>query len=96
MRIHPEAAREARAARRWYKERNTDAGDRFLREYAQAIQLIAESPARWPSFLGARRYHLHRFPYSVVYDVAADGDPEILAVAHDNRRPGYWRRRSSP
>ncbi|SRR6266542_1409115 len=27
------------------------------------------------------------------YDVAADGEAEILAIAHDSRRPGYWRRR---
>jgi hypothetical protein len=96
LRIHPEAAREARAARRWYGERNPDAGALFLQEYAQAMALIEESPARWSPFLGARRYHLHRFPYSVVYDIASDGEPEILAVAHDSRRPGYWRRRSAP
>jgi plasmid stabilization system protein ParE len=93
LRIHPEAAREARAARRWYSDRNPDAGARFLQEYSEAITAIAEGPARWPAFLGARRYHLHRFPYSVIYEVAIDGVAEILAVAHDSRRPGYWRLR---
>jgi toxin ParE1/3/4 len=94
LRIHPEAAREARAARRWYSERNPDAGARFLREYAHAVDAIAEEPARWPAYLSARRFHMRRFPYSVIYDVAADGQAEILAVAHDSRRPGYWRRRA--
>jgi toxin ParE1/3/4 len=94
LRIHPEAAREARAARRWYSERNSDAGARFLGELVHALDAIAEQPMRWPVYLGARRFHLQRFPYSVIYDVT-DDEPEILAVAHDSRRPGYWRQRTS-
>ena len=94
MRVHPEAAREARAARRWYSEYSKDAGERFVAAYRQAVKVIADSPARWPSYLGARRYHMRRFPYSVIFDVAADGVVEILAVTHDRRGPGYWRRRS--
>jgi hypothetical protein len=33
-----------------------------------------------------------RFPYSIVYKEAAD-KIMIVAIAHQRRRPGYWRRR---
>jgi len=39
-----------------------------------------------------RRCRLHRFPYSVIY--TQDGaDILVLAVAHQHRKPGYWRKR---
>lgn len=41
---------------------------------------------------GTRRIVLPRFPYSVVYEVHAD-HIVIVAVAHQRRRPGYWRDR---
>ena len=90
MRVHPEAAREARAARRWYSRRDPQAGARFLQEYRHAVAAIAAGPERWPRWLSARRCTFRRFPYSLVYHVASDGEVEILAVAHDRRRPGYW------
>jgi plasmid stabilization system protein ParE len=93
LRIHPEAAREARASRRWYSERDPDAGRRFLGEYKRALKRIGEAPERWPSERGSRRFHMRQFPYWVIYDIAADHVVEILAVAHDSRRPGYWRQR---
>jgi len=40
---------------------------------------------------GTRRYVLPDFPYSVIYFVEAA--IIIVAVAHDRRRPGYWRER---
>lgn len=42
--------------------------------------------------LDAKRLLLRRFPYSIV---VRESDDEILviAVAHQHRRPGYWRDR---
>jgi plasmid stabilization system protein ParE len=40
------------------------------------------------------RYLLKRYPFIIVYRIAADRI-EIVAVAHGKRRPGYWRRRLS-
>jgi toxin ParE1/3/4 len=41
---------------------------------------------------GTRRFVLHRFPFSVVYLDEAD-ELNIVAVAHNKRKPGYWKAR---
>ena len=43
---------------------------------------------------GRRRWLLTRFPFAVVYRVAADDSIRVLAVAHHRRRPGYWQARA--
>jgi plasmid stabilization system protein ParE len=91
--LHPEAIAEARDAREWYAERSSVAADAFMAELDAAIDRICESPDRWPTYLhGTRRYLMKRFPYLVVYRVIND-KPQVIAVAHGKRKPGYWRRR---
>jgi toxin ParE1/3/4 len=91
--LHPRAEAEARAVRRWYRERDQIAAERFVADLDAAILKVSGNPARWPVYLhGTRRVLLRRFPYSVIYQVL----PEVvyvLAVAHQQRRPGYWRAR---
>lgn len=38
---------------------------------------------------GVRRVVVHRFPYSVVYEVKAK-ELHVLAIAHHRRDPTYW------
>ncbi|MCH7939371.1 MAG: type II toxin-antitoxin system RelE/ParE family toxin [Candidatus Marinimicrobia bacterium] len=65
----------------------------FLIELDRAIKRIAEAPERWPrSGQGVRRYLMPRYPYSVMYRVKAE-EVEVIAVAHERRKPGYWRSR---
>ncbi len=93
--IHPHAAVEAQAARAWYATRNHAIGMRFLAEYDRAINRIRDDPRRWPAYpylAGYRSFHFKRFPYAVIYEVLPEGT-HVLAVAHDRRRPGYWRKR---
>ncbi len=48
-----------------------------------------------PRHLGIRRAGVHRFPYALLYFE----QPEVvrvLAIAHERRRPGYWRGRLVP
>lgn len=62
-------------------------------ELDHAVAYVAETPercGRGPH--GTRRYHLRRYPYRLVYRVVAEA-VQIVAVQHDRRRPGYWRRR---
>jgi plasmid stabilization system protein ParE len=42
--FHPLAANEAKAAERWYRERNEIASARFQREIDRAVDLISERP----------------------------------------------------
>jgi plasmid stabilization system protein ParE len=56
-------------------------------------QLIADAPERWPEIEpGLRRVLFKGFPFSVLYEVEGDC-VTIIAVAHQRRRPGYWRNR---
>ena len=47
---------------------------------------------RLPPDLTVRRLAVTRFPYHVVY-LETDAQLRILAIAHDRRRPGYWKAR---
>lgn len=93
--LHPEASRELESALDWYAHRSPNAAAAFLREVEFGIERIREAPVRWPYFgMHTRRYLLGRFPFSLVYRVEAN-DVQVLAVAHDRRRPGYWSSRDS-
>ena len=66
--VHPEAILEAQAAYSWYVDRNNAAAQAFLAELDRAVELISESPMRWPIHLhGTRHFLLRRFPFGVVY-----------------------------
>lgn len=77
----------------WYAEQAPGLGDAFLLETLKVIRLVQQFPLAWhPLTPEIRRCRLRRFPYSVVY--ALDGaDVLVLAIAHQHRKPGYWRGR---
>jgi plasmid stabilization system protein ParE len=89
----PRAIDEAIAARRWYRRRSALLGSRFIQALDDAVQQISSSPALWPPYLlGTRVYRLRRFPYLVVYRELG-ATIQVIAVAHQRKKPGYWRRR---
>ena len=45
-----------------------------------------------PADLPVRTMAVTRFPYHVVY-LEVNDEIRILAVAHDRRKPGYWKTR---
>jgi len=53
--LHPEAIREARAAREWYKAWSDEAADAFMAEVDSAIERIDEGPRQWSTYLGQTR-----------------------------------------
>lgn len=94
--FHPDAAAEAVAALTWYSERGAEAGDAFAAALGHAVGLIEAAPERWPVAHGeVRRVHLARFPFTLFYRVPGQGEAtQVLAVAHQRRKPGYWKDRS--
>jgi plasmid stabilization system protein ParE len=90
---HPAAIADAEEARNWYAERSAFAARGFLLALDQGIEAILEAPERWPSHrYGCRRYVLpNQYPFTLVYRLTTG--IEIVAVAHQKRRPGYWKRR---
>jgi toxin ParE1/3/4 len=91
--ISEEALAEIEESRAWYRKRSQSAEAAFLHEVDHAIHLVAGAPRQWPLYLsGTRRYVFTTFPYSLVYLIDED-IVNVVAVAHDKRRPGYWRDR---
>jgi plasmid stabilization system protein ParE len=93
-RISEEAAAEVAEAARWYETHRAGLGVEFLDAVDTAVTRIAETPRMGSPVPGVsdqaiRRRPVRRFPYHVVYVVLPDR-LQILAIAHDRRRPGYW------
>ena len=67
-------------------------------EVQHTLDLIARHPRvgtpvpHVPTELGTRRLALRRFPYSIVYR-QRDEAIDVIAFAHQRRRPEYWRSR---
>ena len=94
-RVEPlgEALEEAREAVQWYAIQSAVAADNFIDALARAIDSIVERPVAWPMVEpDARRCPVLGFPFGVIYSVEADV-LYVVAIAHDKRRPGYWRDR---
>ncbi len=92
-RAHPQAWLEVEAADDWYLARSLDASITFLTDVYDALDIVTDARQRWPKYLyGTRRYVLRRFPFSIIYL----DDPDVVnvvAVAHNKRKPGYWKER---
>ncbi len=93
IRLLDPAQAELHEAIAWYAEQAPGLGDAFLIETLKAIKLIGQFPSAWhPLTAQIRRCRPKRFPYSVVY--TQDGtDVLVLAIAHQHRKPNYWRDR---
>ena len=90
LQFHPAARAEALAAYDWYAERNNVAADSFQTELENAGRMIERDPKLYARYLhDTRRYLLKHFPFFIIYRVRSD-QIEIIAVAHQRRRPGYW------
>ena len=96
VRFHPEAEDEFIAAMLWYDGRVPGLGVAFEDEVGDALSLIGESPTLRPLLKhGCRSVPLLRFPYHIVYMEGEDHRLWVVAVAHQRRRPRYWRTRVS-
>ena len=90
--FHPLADDEVLKARRYYA-RAASLAARFIAALDEAVARVGANPAAWPPDAhGTRACRLRKFPYRLVY-VEEPARSLVVAVAHDRRRPGYWRRR---
>lgn len=94
IKLHPAAVQEATEARQWYLDRSPNAALAFAEALDLAVQQLAEHPNRWAKYPhGTRHLTLIKFTYVVVYRVA-ESVIEVVAVAHERRRLGYWQSRT--
>ena len=100
VRIAAEAEAELRAAISWYEQERPGLGDDLWTEAKQILSVIAQHPDAGGRVIkvtvrgDVRRMPLRRFPYFVVYR-DHPSSVEVLAFAHQSRRPGYWKTRLS-
>lgn len=92
---HPAAGAELVAAAERLEDTEPGLGHALFAEVREAITAIEQYPEGWPPFPGwdreplVRSKGVKRFHYRVVYFLS-DGQPVILAYAHERQRPGYW------
>ena len=98
VRAHPEAAEELDAAIAWYDQGGQGRGEKFEAAYDDVIDRCLTWPESGASYplddqdVVVRTAKVARSSYRIVYFV--DGKTFwVVAVAHQRRRPGYWKDR---
>ena len=93
-RFHELAAWELTEAIAYYDTKTEGLGDQLLAEVRAAVGYIEEFPESSPVIdHSVRRKVLAKFPYDLFYALAKS-EVVILSVAHESRRPGFWRGRT--
>ena len=96
VRVEDAARYELRAAVAWYEEKRPGLGGEFFAEVQRTLELIERHPGlgapvpRVPTERGTRLLPLRRFPYAIVYR-EREVEIQVVAFAHNSRKPGYWR-----
>lgn len=79
----------------FYRDISPELADDFVTQLDRVIELLRRSPKL--GTLGdddLRKFPLTRFPFNIHYRIESE-TIVIYAVAHQSRRPGYWRSRIS-
>jgi len=91
--FHPDAEAEFDRAVEYYEQFRPGLGIEFAEEVYATITRIIQYPDAWSALSkNSRRCLISRFPYGVIYQIKSRS-LRIIAVAHLNRRPGYWKER---
>lgn len=95
LRVLSAAAEEAAEAAAHYEREKPGLGQQFSEAIEDSLSLLNYDVVPLSAIggrltrIGVRRLVMRRFPYSVV--VRETGDVfEVLAFAHDSRKPKYW------
>jgi len=85
--IRPEAKRDLREAKTWYRNISPELRDDFVRRVDDAIALAKERPLAFQIVHRTfRRILLHRFPYALFYHAGEDRIV-VVGVLHQARDP---------
>ncbi len=88
-----EALTEYGDAAEYYGQKEAGLDESFVECIESAIKGVCSAPKMWPVVEDdVRRRVTHTFPYSIIY-LELEQFIVILAVMHDSREPGYWRKR---
>ena len=91
--IDPRALAEASEAQARYAAIHPRIGDDFAQTVQVALLRIQQEPLLYQTLTRrSRRCVLRGFPYTIVYELHP-GFLRVIALMHQSRKPGYWRRR---
>jgi len=91
--FHTMAEQELHDAASYYTALRPGLGQAFLDEVERTVAQLVAYPEAAPLVNRiVRKKLVRRFPYSVMYSIRPAGI-RILAIAHQKRRPFYWRGR---
>ena len=89
----PAAVNELSEAAAFYDRERPGLGDRLVEEFERVVALLIENPELGRGIgQNLRSIVLDRFPFRVIYSLE-DFGIRIIAVAHQKRRPDFWRTR---
>ena len=93
--LHRETREELDEAIGWYNDTQDGLGLDLHDEVEAALSKIERDPGIGARYRNTpyRFYRVKRFPY-VIYYLELDAVIWISDIAHERRRPGYWRKRS--
>lgn len=92
--FEPAAAEEFAAATGWYCEQaRAKIAEAFAGEVRRTMRLVGDFHELGAlGVAGTRRLLLRRFSFALVYRIEPDV-LRVIALAHQKRRPDYWRKR---
>jgi toxin ParE1/3/4 len=91
--VAPEAKADIREIRDWYEQRQQGLGREFVDLVLETIDRLENDPRAGIQIHGdIRRASVPRFPYGVFFAVEPEATV-VLAILHDRRSPGVWRKR---
>ena len=94
--INDEAADELEEAIRYYETKSPGVGLNFATKVSEAFDRIERNPQLYPFHkeTSVQKCFVRRFPYTVFY-MELDEHIVVIAVAHQKRRPDYWKFRQT-
>jgi len=92
--FHRSVSREMVQAEAWYRERSSEAAERFVSAIDTAVTRINDDPTSFAiEYRQCRTISVAGYPFQLIFEPIDDHRVLILAVAHTSRRPGYWKDR---
>ena len=92
-RFLPPAEEELTEASLYYETASSGLGQEFLDDLQRTVDALREhSQLGRPVGRSLRQATFRRFPFLLIYAEEQD-QIVVVAVAHQRRRPGYWRSR---
>jgi toxin ParE1/3/4 len=98
--IREQVWREIEEAAEWYRARNPELKNRFVKAVNQAIDRLVENPR-----LGSRRLRkvdlrwvrAKRFPYRIIYRLHPEDETVVvLMLLHSSREDRHWQKLLKP